>query len=153
MKTIVLALLLFAPLAAQQVLDRVLIRFDGEIITQLDVRQARLLKLVDAAGEADEAYVDALVNRRLILADLRRSPPSEPASDALEARRREWQERLGTPTNVADLLERAGMSETGLRGWLRDDLRIESYIADRFGGRPADLASWLSVLRQRAGLQ
>jgi hypothetical protein len=45
------------------------------------------------------------------------------------------------------------MTDAGLRGWLRDDLRIEAYLADRFGGRSADLASWISVLRQRAGLQ
>jgi hypothetical protein len=135
------------------VLDEVIVRFDGEIITQLDVRQARMLKLVEVASESEEAYVDALVNRQLILADLRRTPPPEPGPGDVEARYREWAGRVDRGTSVPELLAHAGMTDAGLRGWLRDDLRIEAYLADRFGGRSADLASWISVLRQRAGLQ
>jgi hypothetical protein len=142
-----------APLGAQRVLDEVLVRFGGEIVTQLDVRQARMLKLVEVSSDTDEAYVDALVNRRLILADLRRTPPPEPGTGAVDARYQEWLRRVGPGANLDDLLAQAGMTETALRGWLRDDVRIEAYMSDRFGGRPGDLDSWISVLRQRAGLQ
>lgn len=151
MTTLPLAVALFVFLPAQQVLDRVLLRFGSEIVTTLDVRQARMLKLVAVPNDTDQAYVTALANRRLMLAELRRSPPPEPAADALDARYRDWARRLGD--DPAGKLSRAGMTDAELRGWLRDDLRLDAYVAERFGSRPADQANWLGVLRQRAGLQ
>lgn len=148
MLSLALALVL---LPAQHVLDRVVLRFGGEIVTSLDVRQARMLKLVAVPADTDEAYVRALANRRLMLAEVRRSPPPEPSAAALDAKYREWTQRVGD--DPAGQLSRAGMTDAGLRGWLRDDLRLEAYIAERFGGRPADVANWLGVLRQRAGLE
>ncbi len=141
-------------LAAQTVLDQVLVRFGGEIVTQLDVRQARLLKLVTVPNDTDQAYADALVNRRLILSDLKRTAAAaEPATEALDAKVRQWEVNLGPGVNVPSLLERAGMTEAGLRGWMRDDLRVQAYLDERFAGRPADLAAWIATLRQRAGLR
>jgi hypothetical protein len=141
--------------AAQTLLDQIVAKFNGEIVTQLDIRQARLLKLLDVPNETDQAYLDALVNRRLILADLRRAPGPEPSNDILEARRRGWESRMGVSNAAAlsSLLAGAGMTDAGLAGWLRDDVRIQSYLSERFAGRPADLAGWLEVLRQRAGIR
>jgi hypothetical protein len=137
--------------AAQQILDSVIVRFGSEIVTQLDVRQARMLRLVAAPNGSDEAYAEALVNRRLVLAEIRRSPPPEPSPDAMAAERRAWEGRVGAGAGTADLLARAGMTEAALLGWLRDDVRMRTYVAGRFGERSADLASWIGVLRQRAG--
>lgn len=146
------AAILVGTLNAQNVLDQVIVKFNGEIVTSLDVRQARMLKLVQPASETDQGYVDAIVNRRLILSDLKRNPPPEPTTEAVEARFREWSGRLGVK-DANELLARAGTNEAGLRGWLRDDLRIQAYIDGRFAGRSADLANWIDTLRQRAGLK
>jgi hypothetical protein len=140
-------------LAAQTVLDQVLVRFGGEIITQLDVRQARMLKLVSVPNDTDQAYVDALVNRRLILSDLKRTSTAEPTTEATDAKVRQWEASLGPGVDVPALLERAGMTQAGLRGWMRDDLRVQAYLDERFAGRPADLAGWIATLRQRAGIR
>jgi hypothetical protein len=110
-----------------------------------------MLKLVAVPNDTDDAYVTALANRRLMLAEVRRSPAPEPSAEALDAKYREWAQRVGG--DPADHLARAGMTDAALRGWLRDDLRLDAYVADRFGGRSADRANWLGVLRQRAGLQ
>jgi hypothetical protein len=136
----------------QTVLDQVLLRFGSEIVTKLDVRQARLLKLVDVPNDTDDAYVDAIANRRLILAELRRTAPAEPAADALDTAVRSWTARM-SGGDIPGLLSRAGMSEAALRAWLKDDLRLQTYVSDRFGGRAADFAGWVSTLRQRAGLR
>jgi hypothetical protein len=142
-----------AGLAAQTVLDQVLVRFGGDIITQLDVRQARLLKLVTVTSDSDQAYAEALVNRRLILADLKRTPAVEPTPEAIEGKLRQWKDSLGPGADVPALLERAGMTDAGLRGWMRDDLRVQAYLDERFAGRPTDLANWIATLRQRAGIR
>jgi hypothetical protein len=151
LKSVMIGLVLSASLSAQQELDRVLVRFGNDMVTQLDVRQARMLKLFAGVGDSEQAYVDALVNRRLMLADLRRASVAEPAPDAVEAKYREWQARVGP--GATDLLAQAGMTDAELRGWLRDDLRLQTYVSERFGGRDAEIDSWLSVLRQRAGLK
>jgi len=151
LKSVMIGLVLSASLSAQQELDRVLVRFGNDMVTQLDVRQARMLKLFAGVADSDQAYVDALVNRRLMLADLRRASVAEPAPDAVEAKYRDWQARVGP--GATDLLEQAGMTDAELRGWLRDDLRLQTYLSERFGGRDAEIDSWLSVLRQRAGLK
>jgi len=148
-----LAISLPVLLSAQQLLDEVVVRFGAEIVTRLDVRQARMLKLLPSAGDSEQAIVDALVNRRLILAELRRTPAPEPSAERIEAAYRAWQARLPAGSNIPELLAQAGMSETGLRGWLRDDQRIESYLADRFNARQGDLETWVTLLRQRAGLK
>jgi hypothetical protein len=140
----------------QTPIDGVLASVGGDIVTVSDVRQARLLKLIEPSGDTDQAYVDALINRRLMLADLRRNPPPEPTTEAVDAKQQEWTARLGAGANVPDLLLRAGMSDAGLRGWLRDDLRLEVYLDQRFGtssNRPAAIASWVGMLRQRAGIR
>jgi hypothetical protein len=139
--------------SAQQLLDEVVVRFGAEIVTRLDVRQARMLKLFPSAGDSEQAIVDALVNRRLVLAELRRAAVPEPSAERIEAAYRAWQARLPAGSNIPELLAQAGMSEAGLRGWLRDDQRIDGYLADRFSARQGDLETWITVLRQRAGLK
>ena len=152
MTHLILAMAFMFGMPPQTVLDQVVLRFGGEIVTKLDVRQARLLKLVDAANETEDAYVTAIANRRLMLADLKRSSTDEPAADAVDASVREWTARVGGG-DAAGLLSRAGMTEGGLRAWLKDDLHLRKYIAERFAGRPADAAAWVETLRQRAGLR
>jgi len=149
-----LVLVLSVGLPAQTLLDQVVVKFGGEVVTQLDVRQARLLKLVSAPCETDQAYLDALVDRRLMLGDLRRLPMPEPSAAAIEDRRRDWLRSLGSPApdELTRRLREAGLTETALAAWLRDDVRIQSYIAERFAGHTGDLANWLDVLRQRAGI-
>jgi len=140
---------------AQTQIDGVLLKFEGEIITQSDVRQARVLKLVTPRDAGDAAYVDALADRRLMLAEVRRaSIPDPPAAD-LDKRYREWAASVGAG-DVTALLSRVGMSEAGLRAWLREDLRIQAYLDRRFttgATRAADVAAWIGELRRRAGLK
>ena len=139
--------------AAQTQIDGVLLKFGGDIITRSDVRQARLLKLVQSEGDSDQAYVNALVDRRLMLAELKRSPPAEPSAEAVDAKRAQWLAALGSGIDVPDLLARAGLTEALLRGWFRDDLRLQTYLSERFAGRASDVAVWIVTLRQRAGLK
>ena len=138
-------------------IDRIVSRVGGRIVTQSDVRQARALKLVDEIS-SDQVAQRALETRLLILQELNRAaalPPSTPAE--LDARRAEWSASVGGDGAVAAVLERGGMSEGELEGWLRDDLRIRAYLRRQFGmlgdaERARAMADWLARLRQRADL-
>lgn len=150
-----------APLAGQTTIDRVLVRVHGEIITQSDVRQARLLKLFGARSDAessDAALQRELENRRLLLAEIARVPLAEPTPEARNARRQALVSTLGPEADLPRLLERAGMTDSGLDEWCRNDLRIEALLAERFrnvppASRPAAVAAWVEELRRRAGLR
>jgi hypothetical protein len=143
----------------QVVIDRVVSRVNGEIITQSDIRQARLLKLfpnLDAASP-DDAIRRALENRALLLAEARRATTPDPSADRRAAWRRTWEASVGGG-DLTNLLQRAGMTDTSLDDWCRNDLRIEDFLAERFKSvpeaeRPREVDSWIAMLRVRAGLK
>lgn len=137
------------------IIDRIVSVVGGSIIRLSDVRQARMLKLLPAAGDSDAAIQRALENRYLELAEVARFPPAEPTAADVAARRRRWETSVGA-SDVADLLARAGMSSATLDGWLRDDIRIERYLDRRFASVPnrqRAIDAWIASLRRRAGLK
>lgn len=146
------------PVAAQTELDRIVARVNNRIITRSDIRQARLLQLVEDTS-SDEATRRALENRILILSDMSRSTGLPPTTgDDLSRRRTQWDAKIGGSGRGRQLLGEAGMSEKGLDAWLGDDLRIQSYLDRQFGGIPEGdrrraAAEWIDRLRLRAGLR
>jgi hypothetical protein len=122
------------PLHAQEVVvDRLRAVVNGEIVTELDLRAARRLRLVpSAASMDDEALLTSLIERRLILAEVARYAPAEPSADQLAAHRREWAATLPAGVPLPKLLESVGLRDTALAAWLRNDLRIAAYLDQRF---------------------
>ena len=140
---------------AQVELDRILARVGARVITKSDVQQAQQLRLVeDVSSEA--AVQRCLEERWLVLEEVRRGAPLSPGSENdLAARRADWERKVGGKAAAAALLEKASMSEAALLAWLRDDLRVEAYLARQFAtvpaaDRPKASADWLDRLRQRA---
>jgi len=155
--SLIATLLTASPGATQIEIDRIVSRVSGRIITESDIRQARVLKLVD--NLSSEATIRrALETRLLILHELDRAAAVPPAGpDDLAAHRRAWQSSVGGETPGADLLRQSGMSESDLELWLRDDLRIRAYLRRQFGmlgdaERDRAVADWTNRLRQRADL-
>jgi hypothetical protein len=157
--TLVITLILAAPLGAgQEVIDRVLSRVNGQIVTLSDLRQCRSLKLLAVDGDSDEAYQRALENRLLILREISRGAAGEADQQAIASRRREWEGLLGSGPPVQDRLAQAGMSADALDAWLANDVRIKVYLDQRFSSTPAAdrpqvVNHWIDMLRQRAGLR
>jgi len=136
-------------------IDRTLQRVYGTAIMASDVRQARILRLVTPAPASDEAWLTALENRLLILHEAARAAIPEPAAPQIAARRQSWMASSPAGTDVARELQRAGMTDRGLDGWFRDDLRIETYLQQRFPQDPKRderIAAWIKDLRHRANL-
>ena len=118
-----------------EIIDRVLAVVEGEVITLSDSRGAVELGLITPNGEAD-AIADALeqlINRQLILIEVERYPPPTPNSAAVSLRFERIRESFTTPEAFAHALDVSGMSEQRLRDLLRDDIRIQAYLEQRFG--------------------
>lgn len=152
--SLVVCLLAWAGLSpAQTTIDRILAVVNGDPITLSDVRAARTLKLVPADA-TDVAVVDTLVERRLVLTEMRRFQTPEPTPEVLAARRAEWTQRMGG-TQPEALAEATGVSAGYVDRWLTDDLRREAYLQQRFaaldaGRRAEAIRLWIEGLRVRA---
>ena len=118
------------------VIDRILAVVGRELITLSDTVAALKLGLVPpppSGGDVVRATLDALISRQLELAEANRYQPPEPAAANVEARLDEVRRRAGSPEALAAALAQSGLSEEQLRLRLRDDLRIEAFLAQRFG--------------------
>jgi hypothetical protein len=130
---------LLAAAAPAEIIDRILAVVDGAIIMQSDVAAAVRLSMVPATSAADPipAALDALIERRLILEEVDRYAPPDPADADIDRRVSEIRTRTGARFDTV-LLE-SGLSVEQLRRQVRDDLRIESYLQQRFGAmQPSD---------------
>jgi len=120
------------PLSAQQLLDRVVARVNGAAITLSDVKAALALGLVDVPPEAGEqAAVERLVDRQLVLTEVARFAPPEPPAAAVARQVEAITARTGG--RLAAIMEATGLDEGRLRDIARDTLRIEAYLNQRFG--------------------
>ncbi len=128
--------LLWNPSAAiAQLLDRVVARVGGNAITLTDVQAAVALGVVDVGSavgeEAERAAVARTVERRLLLVEVGRFPPADPADAAVASLVTTMKERAGT--RYEGLLRSTGLDEQRVRELARDTLRIEAYLNQRFG--------------------
>ena len=145
------------PAAQGELIERTLALVGGEAITLSDVRGALALGLVDVPAAADQipAATKRLIDRALMLREVERYTPAEPALADVDARLEAMRERFASADAARAALASAGRSEALVRAWLRDDLRIEAYLQQRFAAaesaeRRAELITdWISDLRRR----
>jgi hypothetical protein len=116
------------------VIDRVLAVVGGEMITLTDVTAARDFGLVSPGDAADpiRAVLSRLIDRELILAEVDRYAPPEPGADAVDREVRAVRGRFATDQAFQSALTRSGTDEKHLRETLRQDLRIQAYLDQRF---------------------
>ena len=139
-----------------EVIDRVLAIAAGDIITLTDVNAARTFRLVPVDGGADgmREILSRLIERSLILAEVERYAPPEPAADAIDRELERVRARFQKPGDFDAALARSGIDERHVRETLRQDLRMTAYMNQRFTAaderRGAAVNEWLAGLRRRA---
>lgn len=122
--------------AGAEVIDRVLAVVDSVTITLSDATAVMRLNLEPAPGLAAAGTIpavrDALVERQLILAEVDRYAPPAPAEADVDRAFDAVRARVGAAQMDATLVQTGG-NEAQLRRYLRDTLRMELYMAQRFG--------------------
>lgn len=120
---------------ASEVIDRVLAIVGGTMITLTDVTAARDLGLIAVPAAADPVreILPRLIDRELILAEVDRYAPPEPSAEAVDAEMLVVRERFATNEAFQTALTRSGINESHLRETLRQNLRIQAYLDQRFG--------------------
>ena len=141
------------------VIDRILAVVSGQPITLSDVTAARQFGLIQVPpGTPDPVAhtLDRLIERTLILAEVERFQPPEPDPVEMTLRIDELERRAGSAAAFEKALAIVGMARDQLRRHFRDDLRITTYLNQRFGAttaeaeRQAAIKTWTSELKRRA---
>ena len=145
--------------AADEILDRVLAVAAGDVILLSDVRAARDLGLVPAgdAADPDRVALSALIDRALMLDEVNRYAPPEPAVAAVDVAFGRVTEHVGSLAALDAVLARVGLDERQARQILRQDLRIRAYLDQRFSGDTPErvqqaIYEWTAGLRKRADI-
>jgi hypothetical protein len=143
------------------VIERTLALVGRQVITLSDVRTLTELRMVEAVGGDDPviAATERLIARALMLREVQRYAPGEPTDAEIDAVLAEIRARYETPLDFARVLEAGGFTQARLRAWVRDDLRIASYLNQRFAtaGVPSeqDIAAYYAAHRdefERSGV-
>jgi hypothetical protein len=140
---------------AQTLLDRVAARVHGQVVMLSDVRAAVGLGLVPPeAGSQDASAARALIDRHLMLAEVRRFLPSEPDPIDVLKEVEALHTRAGSPAQLEALKRSTGLTDTQMEELAQDSLRLEAYLAQRFGTRlgPDAIEMWLRDLRRRVAV-
>jgi hypothetical protein len=151
----VLLLIACTQVGSAETIDRVLAVVAGQLITLSDVTAARDLGLQSAAGAADpvRAILAQLIDRELVLAEVDRYAPPEPATQAVDREVQRVRVRFPSPEAFNAALARSGIDEQHLRETLRQDLRMTAYLDQRFARaqdrRQALVDEWTAGLRRR----
>ena len=162
--------------ARAEIIDRVLAILPGQLITLSDLEAALDLGLVEAPAGGDRIAggLAALVDRILMLNEVRRVVPPEPTGAAIDARVAAIRKQFSSPAELSGILAARGVDETVLRIYAADDLRLASYLEERFSAasQPTDeeirqageaarpklvaerrqtlVSAWIADLRRRA---
>ena len=140
----------FDAVSAQQLLDRVVARVDGAVITLTDVQAAVGLGIVEANDVA--TGTQRTIDRQLMLAEVARFPPPDPTDAALDAEAAAMRARAGA--NLPSIMRTTGVDDARLREIARDTLRIQGYLRQRFGQAAqlstTEVRQWLVEVRGRA---
>jgi hypothetical protein len=145
-----LAIVAALTVAQPEVLDRTLALVGGQPITLSDARAAIALGLLEDPKASLADVTMRLVDRALVLREVQRYAPPTPEESLVESRLAAIRQRLGGSFNAT--LEAHGLTETRVRGWIRDDLRTQAYLAQRFASASLPSESEVAAVynRQRA---
>jgi hypothetical protein len=139
-----------------ETIDRVLAVVAGQLITLTDVKAAIDLRLQRTDGGADPVreVLTKLIDRELILAEVDRYAPPEPTTEAVNREVERVRARFESQEALDAALARSGIDEKHLRETMRQDLRMRSYLDQRFTAasdrRQPLVDDWLAGLRRRA---
>lgn len=117
-----------------EIIDRILAVVDAQIITLSDVRAALRFGIVpeDVSTDPTGAVLQCLIDRRLMLIEVDRYAPPEPSEAAVNASLAAVERRFKDALGLEIALNQSALTREELRRQLRDTLRIESYLQQRF---------------------
>lgn len=133
-----LILLIFPVIGASaEIIDRILVVVNGDIITKGDLDDAIEVALMRNPGErhnraaVEKDVLEELINRRLLLQEARRLMISDVSDEEMDAAVRQVRSGYTSEQEFMNALADADMTEADLREQLKDQLLIQRFIERR----------------------
>ena len=151
-----IALLVLSP--QPDVIDRIMAVVGPQPITLSEVAAAAEFELVPVPpGTKDQIgyALERLIDRSLILVEVERFQPPEPDPVEITIQIDRLQARFGSAEAFEKALAMTGTTREQLRRYIRDTLRTQIYLNQRFGAildpveRAESIAAWVRELRRR----
>jgi hypothetical protein len=127
------ALAIAATAVRAEIFDRVLAVVGTEVVTLSDVRAAEVFRFADGTAAATADVLAYLINRELMLGEVDRYAAPEPEPAAVDRRLAQVRARFRTQELWEQALARTAMTDGRLRAVIAENLRIETYLDQRFG--------------------
>ena len=121
--------------ASAEVIERIMAVVSGQPIVLSDVTAALRFDLTPPAPAGTDPVawtVDRLVERTLMLSEVERYQPPEPAAAEIDRHVAALEQRAGSAAALDATLSALGLTRDRLRAYIRDDLRIATYLNERF---------------------
>jgi hypothetical protein len=134
-----------------EIIDRILAVVEGQLITLSDVRAVTRLGLETTPQSSDptQAVLEKLIDRQLMLVEVDRYAPPEPSTADIDAQLQTVQKPYADALAFEIVLGQVGWARDDVRRYMRDELRIERYLQQRFSAtiQPSDeeLAAYYRV--------
>ena len=132
--SLVALLAMLAPVRAE-IIDRIVAVVQGNVILLSDIAAVRQLGLiVPPAGDDPVAWTaNRLIDRALMLIEVDRYAPPEPSDAAINEALASVRGHFAAQAELDRVLAASGMSAEQLRRFVRDNLRLDAYLDQRFG--------------------
>lgn len=121
--------------ARAEIIDRILATVGGTLILQSDAVAAVRLGLLQVPPDHPDPLqwaLDRLIEQRLMLLEVDRYGPPEPDRVEIDARMGEIDKRFASGQQLDAILREVGLSVGQLRVHVRDELRLDAYLRQRF---------------------
>jgi hypothetical protein len=145
--------------ASAETIDRVLAVVAGQLITLSDVNAVRDLGIITASSNSPDPTKDVLskvIDRELMLAEVERYAPPEPDTADIDREVAKVRARFPSAKAFDDVLARSGFDLNHVREIVRQNLRLQAYLEQRFAVANTDqqrrqtmIDDWLVSLRRR----
>jgi hypothetical protein len=123
--------------ALSATIDRIAALVDRQVLTVSEISQMELIRFFPrSAGQSDDAYrraiLDNLIAQALRFRDVQRFGAEDVSKDSIEARLLQIQKRFASTDDFNAALQRAELTLDEVRGLIKRQLQVESYIQERF---------------------
>jgi parvulin-like peptidyl-prolyl isomerase len=133
-RVVVLSLLVCGVLApAQEVIDRIAARVEGDIILLSEVRAlARYQQFVDGRAESDAEILDRLIDQWVVRNEAKAALFPQPSDEEVMRSLERLKRSFSSPEEFEERKKQNGLTDEDVERMLRSQLYLSNYLDSRF---------------------
>jgi hypothetical protein len=121
------------PLAAQEVVDRIVARVENDVILWSDVRAlARYQQFLDGKQETDDQILDRLIDQWIVRTEAEASHSPHPSEADIDRGLSRVRDSFRSGEEYQARMKQAGLSEQNVRAMVASQFYLSNYLDSRF---------------------